>query len=387
LVTADGAYIKKINRSLILQKIIEHQQISRADLAKIIGLNKATISAQVSDLLEETLIHETHPEHNSVGRRPVMLSINQTAGYILGIDFDYKIIKFTVSDLLGNMRENHSISFETEDYEIIKTLLIEQIKTYQTSYASSPYGLISCVIGVHGTVDKDEAIHFIPKYQWSQVSFKQDLEHELKIPIIFENNANLSALAEKVFHYHHSSHLLSVTLDSGIGAGYMNDWEIDKGYHGFSGEMGHMIISPIGPKCKCGNHGCWELYASSQNLYKKFAIQFDKPHITNQDIKQLINNNEPVTSQLMQEYIFYVAIGLNNVINLYNPKTVVLNSSVLHAYPNAVEKIKENMNSSVSRYEDIVLSQLGDKAGVLGACALGIQRFLDVAELALPGKD
>src|SRR5690625_1527250 len=104
MITGDGAYIKKINRSIILRKIIEHDLISRADLSKITGLNKATISVQVANLLEEELIYETTQEHNVVGRRPIMLSINHEVGYVLGIDFDYRHIQFTIADLSGNPR-------------------------------------------------------------------------------------------------------------------------------------------------------------------------------------------------------------------------------------------------------------------------------------------
>src|SRR5690625_6556656 len=86
MVTGDGAYIKKINRGLILKNIISREMVSRAELAKITGLNKATISVQVASLLEDALIYETKQEHHVVGRRPIMLSINREAGYVLGID-------------------------------------------------------------------------------------------------------------------------------------------------------------------------------------------------------------------------------------------------------------------------------------------------------------
>src|SRR3954462_11557165 len=97
-----AAYLKKINKSLILSKIIKHEMTSRAELANITKLTKATISTQVSDLLEDGLIIETQQEYNSVGRKPIMLSLRQYAGYALGIDLDYRNIIFTVCDLKGN---------------------------------------------------------------------------------------------------------------------------------------------------------------------------------------------------------------------------------------------------------------------------------------------
>ncbi|MFZ7946464.1 winged helix-turn-helix transcriptional regulator [Neobacillus sp. 19] len=89
MVTGDAAYIKKINRSLIIREIVKEGMISRADLSKVTALTRATISAQVADLLDEGLIVETQLEHNHVGRKPIMLSLNGQAGYALGIDLDY----------------------------------------------------------------------------------------------------------------------------------------------------------------------------------------------------------------------------------------------------------------------------------------------------------
>src|SRR5699024_6846602 len=133
-------------------------------------------------------------------------------------------------------------------------------------YDVSSYGLISCIVGVHGTVDKHEIVNFIPQYQWTNVDLKKDIQNGVNIKLILENNANLSAFAEKVYHPN-SSQLLTISLSSGIGSGNMVDWKLNKGYHGHAGEMGHMIISPDGPKCRCGNKGCWELYASETSLF------------------------------------------------------------------------------------------------------------------------
>src|SRR5690625_6735989 len=90
MITGDGSYIKQINRGLILREIYKNKAISRASLASITGLNKATVSVQVADLLRESLITEYELPHNTVGREPIMISINRKAGYVLGIDLDYK---------------------------------------------------------------------------------------------------------------------------------------------------------------------------------------------------------------------------------------------------------------------------------------------------------
>jgi predicted NBD/HSP70 family sugar kinase len=387
MVTGDGAYIKKINRGLILKHIMEHGMISRADLSKITGLNKATISVQVADLLAEELIYETQQEHNSVGRRPIMLSINNEAGFVLGIDLDYKHIQFTVSDLQGYPVHYEAMELETTNFDDIVQVLITEIKKLQTQFADSRYGLIHVLIGIHGTVNNDEMIFFVPKYQWENKNLKHELLKQLDIEITVENNANLSAFAEKVYNYQQSNNLLSLILTSGIGAGMMIDGELHKGFHGFAGEMGHMIISPDGKPCTCGNHGCWELYAAEPGFFAQLAEILNRPALTYADIRKLIDEKNPAACAQMEHFIKYLAVGLNNIINLYNPETLILNSAILQMYPEATRKLEKQLVSSVSHYRELVLSDLGNKSCVMGACALGIKQFLDVPQLILHGKD
>ncbi|MEK5038183.1 ROK family transcriptional regulator [Sporosarcina sp. FSL K6-3457] len=383
MITGDGAYIKKINRSIILSKIVEHDMISRAELSKITGLNKATISIQVADLLNENLICETRLEHNVVGRRPIMLSINKDAGYVLGIDLDYNHIQYMVSDLGGNPVQHDSINLEIDSYEELVQLLIKQIKKYKNDYSKKHYGLVSVMIGIHGTVNKDESIYFVPSYQWQNKSLKTDLMKELDMDISIQNNANLSAYSERVYKYHESNHLLCLLFSSGIGSGIMIDGKLHKGFHGYAGEMGHMIISKDGEACRCGNKGCWELYSSEPSLLARLAMQLGVPKVTHDDVQSLLAKQDPTTLQLMKQYIIDLSIGLNNIINIYNPETLVLTSELLKMYPNAIEEIKNNLNSAVSQYGELVISDFGNSSCTLGACALAIQRFLEVPELIL----
>lgn len=382
MVTGDGTYIKRINRSLILQKIIEYGMISRANISKITGLNKATISVQVAELLDEELIFETSQEHHSVGRKPIMLSLNQSVGYVLGIDLDYTNITYTLSDLLGTPVHTETLGLTTPDYDLILEFLKTHIKNYKNMAADARYGLVSVVIGTHGTVSNDETITFVPQNQWHDKSLKADLEKDIGTPVHIENNANLSAFAERVFKYHHRDDLLSITMYSGIGLGILMDGKLIKGFSGHAGEIGHMIIYPDGEPCKCGNNGCWELYASEMSLFTSL-LQKDYPGVTYEQLQQLIDDSDPFVCEEMEKFIEHLSIGLNNVINLYNPETVVLNSEVLKIHPNAVSQIRHHLHSSVSQYRELEVSSLGREASVLGACALGAQKFLNIPEISL----
>lgn len=383
LLTGDASYIKKMNRSLILSKIIEHNLISRADLAKITGLNKATVSVQVSDLLSEELIIETQQEHKNLGRRPIMLSINPQGGFVLGIDLDKRFIVFTLSTINGTPVQTNTIELHSSDYDVILKLLVKQIEDYKQQCVHTHYGLAGVVIGIHGIVNNDEIIYFVPQHRWQNINLKEDLMNEIGTSVFIENNANLCSFAERVYKHHQCGNLLSISLYSGIGLGIMVNGESLKGYHGYAGEIGHMIIVPDGKPCSCGNLGCWEQYASELSFYKQLSENNNKPDLRFEEIKNLLLDKEQNTCHQIDQYIKYLAIGLNNIINLYNPEILVVNSELLRMIPNAVDKIKGYLTSNISHYYELMISELGNKACVMGACALAIKNFLDISELCL----
>lgn len=379
----DAAYIKKINRSLIISKIVEEGLISRAELSKKTKLTRATISVQVADLIEEELIVESHQEHNHVGRKPIMLSVNRTAGYALGIDLDTKYITFTLSDLVGHPLHTDVIDLHHPDYDVVVDLIITQIKKYEEKCQTSQFGIVGVVIGIHGIVSKDEIINFVPHHKWENKNLKEDLEKTLNLTIHIENNANLCSIAEKVFKHHQSENLISISMYSGIGLGVLINGELLKGYNGYAGEMGHMIIIPEGKQCNCGNLGCWELYASEGSFFEQLADLYPDKDITYIDVQNLIKSKDSLTCDLIDQFIHYVSVGLNNIINLLNPETLVLNSELLKLYPDAIVKIKSQLTSSISHYNELLISDFGKQATIMGACALAIKNFLEVPEIRL----
>ncbi|WP_110927764.1 ROK family protein [Bacillus massiliglaciei] len=384
--TGDAAYIKQINRSLILQKIIEKKMISRADLSKLTALTRATISVQAADLLDDELIIETRHEHHSVGRRPIMLSINREAGFALGIDLDYGTMTFALSDLLGKLISLETVPLSSMNYEDIIQTASQQIAHFQEQVSSSRYGLVSVVVGIHGLVTLKEEVHFVPRLGWNNVKLKEDLEQAAGISVTIENNANLCSLAERVFEHHDAKNLLGASLSSGIGLGIMMNESFYKGEDGFAGEPGHMIIVPNGKPCSCGNKGCWEQYGSESAFYHELAEKKGRDYVTLDDVCGWLQENDETVVEMLDSFILYLSVGLNNMINLYNPAVVVLNSELLRVYPESVARIEDNLVSNISHYKHLYVSNLGKQACVLGACALGIKQFFHISTLQLEAE-
>lgn len=384
MAAGDAALIKKINRSLIINEIVKHEAISRANLSKVTKLTRATISAQVADLIEEQLVVEKEIEYNLVGRKPTMLSLNAEAGYALGIDLERNQLTFVVTDLLGSPVSVDVMRCDCTNYADTLRLLIAQISSYKQQYSGRRYGLIGIVISVHGLVSSDEMIHFIPRLDWHQAPLKQDLQAALGVEVHIDNNANLSAYAERVFVHHPTKNLISVSLYSGIGMGMIVNDQYFSGHDGFAGEIGHMIVVPAGKPCECGNQGCWEKYASETIVFEALSKLYPDQKLDYSFILQQAEQGDQQLADVMEQYIYYLTIGLNNVINIYNPDVVVLDSGLLRIYPDALNKIKAGLRSRISHYHGLYISELGRTSCTLGACAKSIQQFLDIPALSLP---
>lgn len=377
--------VKKGNKSLVLDKIKYNSPISRASVASQVGLNKGTVSSLVNDLLEEHLVYESGPGESSGGRRPVMLLFNEKAGYSIGIDLGVNYLLGVLTDLNGNIHTEKQITFKNLSYEEIEIKLFETIEFLLTSTPECPHGVIGIGVGVPGIVDKDDNILLAPNLNWRNINLKEVLEERYNLPIIIENEANAGAYGEKNFGAGKDfENVIYVSAGIGIGVGLILNGSLYKGSNGFSGELGHMTIQADGAKCRCGNEGCWELYASEQALTRK-AEKLDIPSDM-QDLEGLVTlaeggNNEII--ELFEQTGDYLGIGINNIINIFNPQQVIIGNRLAYS-----EKwLKKPLNKRIANQAlwfqqndlQIDFSELSTRSTALGVAAFSIENFLSVS--------
>ncbi|WP_134699259.1 ROK family transcriptional regulator [Ammoniphilus sp. YIM 78166] len=386
--TGDAAYIRNLNRNIILENIILHKNISRAELSKITGLNKATISSQINSLLEEGLIFEKELDKSNGGRKPILLTLDKDAGFAVGVEIDTTRISFLITDLSGKVLDQTDVSLREPSFEKIKDILITTIDRLVASREKTKHGLVGIGIGVQGIVDNEQRIVFTPRHQWKNVDLQKPLEDVFQVPVHVDNNANLCAFAELVYS-HDTSNLLCISTYSGIGLGIVINKEIYRGMNGFAGEIGHMIIQPNGRECPCGNLGCWEQYASEKSFWRELNAITGVNEFSMDDLQASITNGDPTTLDQLSNLSTYLGMGINNVINLFNPETIIINSQLSKVYPELISNIKSNLSSYINHYRTIQFSELGKYACAMGACAMSIQRFLGISHirLELPEQD
>lgn len=377
--------IKKENKAVVLQLIKNNEDISRTDIAQQSGLNKGTVSSLVAELIKEQLILEKGTGESSGGRRPVLLQFNSKAGYVIGVDLGVNYILGILMDLQGEIvvrqfQYTHSSSSVDETLNTMK----EMIESLIQAAPESPYGVVGIGIGAPGIVDDNSSVILAPNLGWKNSSIKTELESAFQIPVLIENEANAGAYGEKMYGLGKTAkNLVYISAAIGIGTGIIIDGALYRGAGGFSGEFGHMSIDMDGEKCRCGNIGCWELYASEQYVLNEAMKHnlIDPTYTSIQQIIELAKNNHPTAIKLLEKTAIHFGKGIVNIIHALNPQTIIIGNRLSEAKDWMMHSVQAYVNEHVMNYHqtrtEVLFSDPAFPSTALGVGAFSIEKFLD----------
>lgn len=386
--TGDQILIKKINKSLVLDTIIAHAPISRADISVQTGLNKTTVSSLVNEWIEEKLVIETGLGHSSGGRKPVMLLFQRTAGYAIGVDVGVNYISALLTDLSGNIIANQWQRLDVDAPDEVAWQIIRTVRSLIDQAPPAPYGIVGIGVGVPGIVGESGIVLTAPNLGWQEVPLADMLASELGKPVAIDNEANAGARGEKQYGIGKDArNLVYVSAGMGIGIGLVFHNEVYRGAFGLSGEFGHMTIqADKGLRCSCGNSGCWEMYASEKALFRRTG----RPHHPEQleEVIRLASEGDPSSVRALEEIGHYLGVGLGAMINGLNPELVIVGNRLAQARPWIERNIMEAARRSSLRYHQdqtrIEFASLGLYSAPLGAASMAISDFFQRIKTLTP---
>ncbi|GGH37191.1 ROK family protein [Paenibacillus segetis] len=381
-ITGDQQLIKKMNKTIVLDTIRQQQPLSRADIASVTGLNKATVSSLVSELIESQLVTEIGPGESSGGRKPTLLLFNRSAGYAIGVDIRVSDMLMLLVDLEGTVIQEKILPLVDSSPETVQNQIRKHINLISKKTPSSPYGIVGIGIGVPGLVDEKSRVVSSPNLGWDTVSLQDSLLPGFGNTIHIDNEANAGAIGEKLYGAGcDSANLIYLSIGVGIGSGIIVDGELYRGTSNFSGEVGHMTIAENGPLCRCGNRGCWETVASEKALMDKAAVLWKGSSIPNLEevILQAKRGDERALS-LLDDLGVHLGVGLANLINILNPELIVIGSRLSLAgdmLRDAMLRTVEARSLSYHRKKtNVIFAALGIRSTALGAASMPITSFL-----------
>jgi len=247
-------------------------------------------------------------------------------------------------------------------------------------------------IGAPGAVDFDNGtVIFAPNLEgWKDVALKKELEKHLGIPVFVENDGNIAMLGVHVAELKAKPrHAVGIFVGTGIGGGLILNGELHRGFNHTAGEIGHMVIDVNGPKCGCGNRGCFEALASRTAIFQRIKAgikEGEKTTLTETlgdnledlrsgDLRKAIRRGDKFVVKVIEQAAEYIGIGVANLVNIFGPEVVVLGGGVMEALADEmtaviVKTAKEHAMPGTMKNVEIVASKLGDNAGITGAAVL-----------------
>jgi glucokinase len=246
-------------------------------------------------------------------------------------------------------------------------------------------------IGAPGAIDPETGrVIFAPNLQWQDVPLKRVLEKQLGVPVSVENDCNCATLG--VFEKELQSkprYLVGVFIGTGLGGGIVIDGKLNLGANGTAGEIGHMVIQVGGPKCNCGNRGCFEALASRTAIFRNLHAAIkdgqktlltemlgpDLTDLRSGDLRKAIRKGDKLVEKIVEEAAEYTGVAVANLINILNPQTVVLGGGVIDALGDEmmaiiVETAEDYILNGTNKGVEIIASKAGDDAGIIGGAVL-----------------
>lgn len=374
--------MKELNRSLVLHSIRTHEQISRTDISHLTHLGMSTVSSIVDELLRDGFIYETGEGSSSGGRKPILLKFNGNSGYIVGVKVEPLCLRLCLSNLDAKIFERRDCELdesctEADLLQILSTQIADLLN------ATNAHPLQGIGITAPGLVDKRSLrIAYSPILKWKNIDFAP-IQTQFQVPVFLENDANAFALAEKwIGAGDQINSFIGVTIGKGIGAGIILNNELFVGENGGAGELGHTVIQREGELCYCGQRGCLEMYASDQFVLKeaKRILSFGSSsalqtfeNLTVNDISTAAAAGDYASQQILINQGTNIGIGLRNLVNLLNPKAIILGGEGFREDPYLLSGIKQELSMNFFHRMDkllILTSQLKNDAWLIGACSL-----------------
>lgn len=367
--------IRDMNSKLVIGMIIHDGPISRANISKKLGLTKATVSAIVQDLMNNNLVVEIGSDDTSLGRKPILLNFNRQIGCTVSIDIGVSVISCMFSDLLGENRYIKQI--KSPKPELLCNTLIDLITSMRSAYHTGSYNIVGIGVGIHGVTCQNKII-FTPYYDIASIHLSKQLEDYFHVPVLLENEANLSALGERAFLGKRYTSLANISIHAGVGLGLILNGKLYVGKSGHAGELGHMIVERNGRPCPCNNHGCLEQYTSKRALLRDYQKAIANPNATWEDFIVAIRNKEASALAITDQFISYMQICINNLLTSFSPEIIIINSSLTEQFPYLISKISEGLTSKVLESVPILGSRHRDISILLGAANEVSRRFLGI---------
>jgi predicted NBD/HSP70 family sugar kinase/biotin operon repressor len=375
--------LRERNRRQLLDALRQRGSASRADLARLTGLSRSTVSTLVADLQASGLVVEReHAQRPSQqGRPPTLLTLDRSAGLILGIDFGHEQVHVAIADLSRTILAERVRSLDV-DHDAGEALATAVTLTGEAVAAAGlDAGRILCAgVGLSGPINRATGTVHAGKILpgWDGIRPVAELSQRLDLPVHLDNDANLGALAEVALGAGVGARdAVYLMVSGGIGAGLILGGEIYRGTGGTAGELGHVLVDEGGPICRCGNRGCLETFAGGPAIVELLRPSHGAG-LTLEHVIALAVDGDSGARRAIADAGRVLGRSVAAIVNAFNPELIIVGGSVGAAGDVLLDPLREAVHRYAipSAANDVRITHgvLGDRAEVLGALELAARQ-------------
>jgi predicted NBD/HSP70 family sugar kinase len=384
--------IRRHNRSVLLSKLFFDGPLSRLELSQQTGLSSATVSTVTAELIEDQLIIEAGQVDSGGGRPRVLLRVDPSYGFVVGVDVgetgvNVELFNLAMEKVAGVVRPLPSVRPAPE---AVVGEIVAGIDEVLDSAGAAPAAVVGIGIGVPGIVEQGEmTLVHAPTIDWKAVPLVEMLRaQQVTAPIQVGNGAQTQAQAEMWFGAARGArHAIVALVGSGVGAAIISDGAPYQGVSSSAGEWGHTTLVHGGRACRCGARGCLEAYVGAESILEQYSAASagaDEASALATLIEAAEAGNESA-GVLLDETAGYLGAGIGNLINLFNPERVVLGGwagLALGGYALPAIRAAAAAQALAQPYGQVTieLSELGSDAVAFGAATLPLAALLNSGE-------
>jgi predicted NBD/HSP70 family sugar kinase len=383
--------LRHANERLVLNVLRRNPAVSRADIVRITGLSPTSVTFIVRRLSRQKLIVEEKTDgYSQVGRQPTALRLRPASKVALGVEITLEGARLIAADLNDAVIARKSVPWHS-NYELFFDKVHGVLRSLIEPFAKEH--ILGVGVALPGFIDKASGkVIAAENLNWFGVEAGRLIRRRLPLPFYYENAAKLSALAEMWSSDRDPKPLrdfVTVTANGGLGTGVIVNGQILQGAAHAGGEFGHMVLYPDGRKCRCGNTGCWEQYASDLALcrmYSETCVQAGKPcgKVDAGAIVRKARQADPAAAAVVQEAARHLGLGFASLVMALNPEVVILGGYLAEAWDLMESTIWGVLRSRVPAYYltafRVVVSRHGADSALVGAAAVVLNGFFNSFE-------
>jgi len=375
---------KQLNRDLVLKLIFDHETISRAEVARLTKLTRATVSEIVTGLMDEGLVEEIGYGESIGGKAPILLSLVADSRYLIGLNLAKDKFVGAVVNLRGHIKE--MVEFPVNERDGVQALqLVYQMLDQLTAKGWKP--LVGIGIGTPGLVNTREGVVVnAVNLDWQDLTLAQLLEARYRLPVSILNDSQATAIGEFVYGQDHpaDSNLIVITVKHGIGAGILIHGRLFQGDGGGAGEIGHVVVQEDGALCRCGNRGCLETIASAHAVVRRvqaLAGEYPQSPLAKNpaaglaEIEAAWRAGDALAQRVMSDAAHYLGGAIAALVGVLNIQKIVLTGDLACFGAPWLEQVR----AAAAR---VALTRLAQQTSLdfglldIQACVLGASAFM-----------